>query len=420
MLFALCVMMGLRSKATAQVVEVTTTDTIVCCGETILHTSLLNPIWTEMISGTDYPGSSITIPISQMGTLSAPAQWAVQSGSILIFFYVVYSPPPTPHLPTDTTVCTSGVLNPGSYASYLWSTGATTQTLTVTATGNYSVTVNDGYCSGSTVSHVNVEKDSVVLCNVSTRPQGGAIVTWLVLSGINPLWNVVVQRSAGLNIWGTVAIAPYGDSTATDLNAITDLNAYKYRVFVQSPTCGNSVPSLSQGTILLSNTGTNWTWKNPDGLNNLQYIVWEHTTTGSNIPVDTLLSCTGTSCANTSPMVTIPGYNVDYGYVMYSNICSYGKSLLFHSRSNNSSCLITGIGVDSKQTISLYPNPTTDHITISGIEGKFTTAVYDYSGRLILQGENQKNIDLSRFHSGIYMIKIVSEKGVFTRKVVRE
>ena len=420
MLFALCVMTGLRNKSTAQVVEITTTDTIVCCGTTTLHTSLLNPTWTDN-AVVDYPGNTITVTPAQMGNIGSPAMWSVGNniGSVFFLFWLIYSPPPTPHLPTDTNVCTSGVLNPGSYASYLWSTGTSTQTLTVTATGNYSVTVNDGYCSGSTVSHVNVEKDSVVLCNVSIRPQGGAIVRWLVLSGINPSWNVVVQRSAGI-AWGTVAITSYGDSTATDVNAVTDLNAYKYRVFVQSATCGNSVPSLSQGTILLSNTGINWTWQNPDGLNNLQYIVWEHTTTGSNIPVDTLLSCTGTSCANTSPMVPIPGYNVDYGYVMYSNICSYGKSILFLSRSNNSSCLITGIGVPSKEVISIYPNPTADISQISGLMGEFTTAVYDYSGRLVLQGEHEKTIDLSRFRSGIYMIKIVSERGVYMGKVVKE
>ncbi len=72
------------------------------------------------------------------------------------------------------------------------------------------------------------------------------------------------------------------------------------------------------------------------------------------------------------------------------------------------------------ENVSIYPNPSTDFINISGVVGEFTMAVYDYSGRLILQGENQKNIELSRFRSGIYMIKIVSEKGVYTGKVVRE
>jgi hypothetical protein len=48
-----------------------------------------------------------------------------------------------PELGADDTMCSGNtvVLSPGSYASYLWSTGATTATLTVSTTGIYSVIV---------------------------------------------------------------------------------------------------------------------------------------------------------------------------------------------------------------------------------------------------------------------------------------
>ena len=59
--------------------------------------------------------------------------------------------PPTP-IVAGTTVClgATGTLDAGIFASYAWSTGATTQTITVGA-GTYMVTVTDGNgCTGTT------------------------------------------------------------------------------------------------------------------------------------------------------------------------------------------------------------------------------------------------------------------------------
>lgn len=60
----------------------------------------------------------------------------------------------TVSLGNDTALCSGGnytfVPTPAGFASYLWSTGATTPTLTVSTTGTYSVTVTDaGGCTAS-------------------------------------------------------------------------------------------------------------------------------------------------------------------------------------------------------------------------------------------------------------------------------
>src|SRR5439155_22473624 len=62
--------------------------------------------------------------------------------------------PPTPTISASgpTTFCAGGsvTLTSSSATSYLWSTGATTQSIVVNASGNYSVTVTDGNgCSAS-------------------------------------------------------------------------------------------------------------------------------------------------------------------------------------------------------------------------------------------------------------------------------
>ena len=65
----------------------------------------------------------------------------------------VYATLPSPVITGNLSFCTGGstILNAGAgYSSYLWSTGATTQTITVTTAGDYDVTVtNAGGCSAS-------------------------------------------------------------------------------------------------------------------------------------------------------------------------------------------------------------------------------------------------------------------------------
>lgn len=57
---------------------------------------------------------------------------------------------PKPDLGKDTALCggSAVTLDAGVFRSYLWNTGETTRTITVTRSGEYSVTVSNGYCNG--------------------------------------------------------------------------------------------------------------------------------------------------------------------------------------------------------------------------------------------------------------------------------
>ncbi|MGQ0829976.1 MAG: T9SS type A sorting domain-containing protein [Bacteroidota bacterium] len=72
----------------------------------------------------------------------------VRTGNCIIrdTINVTINPPPVVNLGNDTIVINSLVLNAGNPgATFAWSTGATTQMITVTATGTYSVVVTDIY-----------------------------------------------------------------------------------------------------------------------------------------------------------------------------------------------------------------------------------------------------------------------------------
>jgi hypothetical protein len=106
-------------------------------------------IWTAYLWSTGATTASITVTTS--GTYSVTVtdvNGCQASGTIFMSFL----PSPTPNLPSSQTVCANApiALNPGSFVSYNWSTGATTPTITPTTGGTYSVTVTDGNgCTGT-------------------------------------------------------------------------------------------------------------------------------------------------------------------------------------------------------------------------------------------------------------------------------
>lgn len=94
--------------------------------------------------------STATIQVSSPGTYAVTVTDGACSlvDSVEVSFYLS----PVVDLGADTVLTASQtvVLDAGTFASYLWNTGATTQTITVNTTGDYSVTVTDANgCTGS-------------------------------------------------------------------------------------------------------------------------------------------------------------------------------------------------------------------------------------------------------------------------------
>jgi gliding motility-associated-like protein len=89
----------------------------------------------------------------------------------------------------DTTICSDGAAlldagNPGY--NYLWSNGATTQTISVNQTGNYAVTVSLSGCEGEDSVSVQVENyppAPAVLCITQENSQYKFIYTWNAIPG---------------------------------------------------------------------------------------------------------------------------------------------------------------------------------------------------------------------------------------------
>ena len=113
------------------------------------------------------------------------------------------------------------------------------------------------------------------------------------------------------------------------------------------------------------------------------------------------------------------------GYYALTNCSSYGF--------NSNHAIIIGIrgpelpqaiGENSERKVMAYPNPTSGivHVQTEG-QSMVEVQVFDLFGKMLFQqsiGETDFSVDLSNFSSGTYLLRIISDKGVETVKVVRD
>ncbi len=79
-----------------------------------------------------------------------------------------------------------------------------------------------------------------------------------------------------------------------------------------------------------------------------------------------------------------------------------------------------GIPRVSKDSYVLYPNPVKDVITVEGVDCK-NTGVFDVMGKMVLNPVAINNkINIDELTPGIYMLKIVTDKGLITHKIIKE
>ncbi|MBI4931686.1 MAG: S8 family serine peptidase [Bacteroidetes bacterium] len=302
----------------------------------------------------------------------------------------------------STTICQGNNVTLSSSAgnSYVWSTGATTQDITVSVAGNYSVTVtNAGGCSAtSTVTNI-----TVLSTTASITPSGlttfcmGNDVTLTANSGSSYLWsNNATTQSIVVNQSGSFTVAVTNQCGA-DTSTLVSVTV-------------NSLPAVSVSL-------------NPDSLciNASAYALTGGTPGGGTY------SGNGVSAGNFDPNIAGGGlHNIIYTYTDGNNCSNSDTAQIYVD-------LCTGIqSISENQSIIIFPNPTTGEFTVYGlqfmVESKLqiTNALGEkmYSEKIlnpkpVVSGAEPSlilNLDLP---NGIYFIHLVSEKtgeAVMTKK----
>ncbi len=177
---------GPRSMITVTINALPTTPVIsaggptsFCTGGSVVLTSSYSSgnIWS-----TTATTNAITVTSSGSYTVTETDVNGCSSTSVATTVSVSSAPSPTISITGSTTLCAgeSVTLTASSSDSYLWSNGATTQTINVTAAGTYTVTVtNSNPCNGvGTSAGTTVTVNPVPTASGSVATISGTVITF--------------------------------------------------------------------------------------------------------------------------------------------------------------------------------------------------------------------------------------------------
>ncbi len=176
---------------------------------------------------------------------------------------------------TDFCANHSATLTPGIYSSYLWSNGATTASITVNSTGNYTVTVTGGAgCTGTSSQLINVYPLPVVSFTglpSSTCSDAGLIaLTGNHIGGSFSGTGVVGNHFNPTGLSGTYSVTyTYADSVHGCINTAT--NSITVNAFTPVVITSNHSTTFCAGDSVILNPGAyaNYLWSNSSTTNTI-------------------------------------------------------------------------------------------------------------------------------------------------------
>lgn len=366
-------------------------------------------------------GATIT---SGFATNQITVQFGTSSGDIMVFgqngtsfgngssFPVTVNAAPSINITaTPADICagsaTTLTATSATATSYAWSGGGNNSTKTVNpnTTTNYTCTVSNGVCSNVGSITVNVHPAPNASLNL-TVDKACHDVASLQLTGGSPLGGT--YSSSGTNIvYGGNMVYPPTQNPETWTITYTVTDAYGCTGSATDMFSINPIPAIT-----FDNIGGSLTVNSPDvDLNN--YVrpqpgtfTGDGTTAGSSI-FSFKNAGAGTHMLTYTYVHPITGCTASQ--IQYVTIAQAD------STGNNPN----GINeTASEKTISIYPNPTTDVITVNGYDIKMIQ-IFDLQGKIISSG-TETTISMVSFPAGIYMLKTQTKDGnIYHAKVIK-
>ena len=366
---------------------------------------------------------------------------------------------PTATISGDAAICSgdNSILSAGTFASYTWSTAQTTNPITVTTAGNYSVTVTDvNGCSNSASFAVAVNalptfslgNDTAICANES-----------LILSAPS----TAIQFN-----WSNGSTLPFvtANTTAAYSLSITDINGCSAADTVSVTV--NALPVVELGNDTSICDGNTVTFDAGAGFNTYTWntLATTQSTTAENTGIYTVTVTNAAGCegvatitlvVNPLPLVDLgndvtlcnlqsatleAGAGANYTY-SWSN--GTANQVLTVDTSMGGTYVVTvtntfgcsasdevivlaipcaGIDEASMQNVSLYPNPATDNLNVvfETLPANCSIRMMDATGRMLVNTQltsTTTTLQVAGFAKGIYFLQILSGNNLMaTQKVM--
>lgn len=354
----------------------------------------------------------------------------------------------------DTTLCGGTVLDAGNPGySYLWSTGATTQTITVGTSGLYSVVVSDSLgCTGRDSVLLNISAPPIValgadtaVCDTVTLDAGNPGSSYLWSSGDTSqtvsvgagTFAVTVTNTAGCIGADTIVVSLVAPPTVNLGGTASGCDS----VLLDAGNPGNAYlwsTGATTQTVLVSNSGSySVTVTQPSGC---QYAVSDTVlVTVHPSPSVSILGLDSSYCTTdlSDTLVGNPSGGVFsgtgiIGNEFFPNVAGQGQHTITYVVSDSNGCSATTTGTtlvtictataDPRPlAITVFPNPSTGRFTIFGLNSGAKVEVYDMLGAKVagaVATESQITLDLQDSGPGIYIVHVLLDGQWFQRRIV--
>ena len=283
---------------------------------------------------------------------------------------------PTVSAGTDVSVCTgdSAILNGSGAVSYTWDNGITDGVHFIPVTANtYTVTGTDGN---------GCENTDQVALTLNALPSVDAGTDQIVCEG------------------DLVTVSGTGASSYTWDNGVSDGVAFNATATTTYTVIGADVNGCENSDDVLVTVSPSPAVVASAAADSV-CVNWENVTL-SGSPAGGVFSGNGVTDDRFYPPVAgVGSHDVLYSYTDSITGCVGTDSLTMVVEE------CTGITENGQSNLSIYPNPTSDQITIDikGYNGLVTVAVYDLQGRL-LETTTNTNLSLKKHAKGIYVLKV--------------
>jgi hypothetical protein len=310
-------------------------------------------------------------------------------------------PAPDAGLPSILAVCDSGTLSvrPGVANFPLqWSTLERTPSISITNSGTYAVTVTDTItgCSGIDSSRVTVSPSPTV----DIGPDDTTVCTGVTLdAGTFPM-QVFYDWSTG-DITQSINVTMPGiyKVTITDFNQCQAVDSMDV-IFIDPPTADFAyIQTANPFTFDFTNaslgTGMSYAWDFGDGNSSImENPTHTYTFAGTYFPCLTVTD----SCGNSAQHCDTVSLNL-------TSIQPEGLA----------------------EQLNIYPSPVTNVLTVEvgSHDYNISLELLDIQGRLMYQktisanSSRPEKIDMTDYAEGVYFIKLRTEQGVLSRKIVK-
>ncbi len=325
-----------------------------------------------------------TYTVTVTNTLGCSATKSVTVGLSLV---------PTINLPATASFCvgSSTTLNAGNNtgATFIWSTGATTQSITVSAIGTYTVTVTNTLgCSSS--------KSAIVSLGLVPTINLPATAAFCVGSSTT----LDAGNTGATFNWSTGATTQSITVTAVGTYTVTVTNTLGCSATDNIAVVANQLPLVNLGA-----NDTLCTSQTPYAVNagNFTSYQWSNGATISTINV----TATGTYT------VTVTDIN---GCTSTDEV-----TLIVRPCVGTNNPILNGI-------VNLFPNPADGLVNLEMVQfeqGDYQVRMFNIQGQLVLTEQvtlssdrQVVQMDMSNFNQGTYLIKLSSSKGIIIRRLV--